>query len=150
MLKLAKRYLPYAVIISAIYLIMPMFFQGERYVYDFIEYQFVFPATALVAGVIYCWRHGLDFTVPLFAPIIYIGSVLIYSHYYHWHIYVFIYLIVSMLGCFIGDMVYRAMLEEQRNQAPQPNQKDEVYKIKIPNISVHSVDEADDEKENQE
>lgn len=83
MWKFVKRYLIYGVIIALIYLVMPVFFQGENYRYDAIEYQFVFPATALVSGLMYSWRHGVDFTFPLIAPIIYIGSVLIYSHYYH-------------------------------------------------------------------
>lgn len=143
MLKLIKRYVPYALVIAAIYLIMPIFFQGEKYVYNFIEYQLVFPATALLSGLIYCWRHGLDFTIPLFPPVIYIGSVLIYSHYYHWHIYVFIYLIVCMLGCFIGDMAYRANIEEQHSKEKQNSDTDEAPKIKITNISVHSVEDFD-------
>jgi len=146
MLKLIKKYVPYVLAIAAIYLIMPLFFQGEKYVYDFIEYQFVFPASALLSGMIYCWRNGLDFTMPLFPPVIYIGSVLIYSHYYHWHIYVFIYLIVCMLGCFIGDMAYRANTEEQQAKEKQKPEKDETPKIKITNITVNSVEDFDSKK----
>jgi hypothetical protein len=116
MWNLVKRYLLYAIIIALIYLVMPVFFQGENYRYDAIEYQFVFPATSLVAGFVYAWKNGVDFTFPLIAPIIYIGSVLIYSHYYHWAIYVFIYLIVGMLGCFIGDMVYKNNQAERRRR----------------------------------
>ncbi len=139
MKKLAKRYLPFALITAAIYLIMPVFFQGENYRYDAVEYQFLFPATALVSGLVYSWRHGVDFTFPLIAPIIYIGSVLIYSHFYHWIIYVFIYLIVGMLGCFIGDMVYKSNIEEER--AREREQRDSEYKIKISNFTVEKNDE---------
>lgn len=140
MKKLIKRYLPYTVVIAAIYLIMPVFFQGENYKYDAIEYQFVFPATALLSGLIFSWRHGIDFTFPLIAPIIYIASVLIYDHYYHWMIYVFIYLIVAMLGCFIGDMVYKNNLEQQHRKQQKKSSQD-AYKIKISNISVESKPE---------
>lgn len=119
---------------------MPIFFQGENYKYDFIEYRFVFPATALLSGLIFSWKHGLDFTFPLFPPIIYIGSVLIYSHYFHWHIYVFTYLILGMLGCFIGDMVYRANISEAR-KVENTQQEDNAHKIKLSNITIESIDE---------
>lgn len=134
MIKLVKRYVPFALVFAAMYLIMPIFFQGENYKYDAIEYQFLFPATALVSGVVYSWRRGVDFTFPLIAPIIYIGSVLIYSHYYHWMIYVFIYLIVGMLGSFIGDMVYKSNIAEQR--AKQRQEKDSEANIQISNFTV--------------
>lgn len=135
MLKLIKRYLPFAIVDALIYLIMPIFFQGEKYVYDFIEYQFVFPATALITGLVFAWIYGLDFTLPLIPPIIFIGSVLIYSHYYHWHIYVFIYLILAMLGCFIGDMVYREKQTQQQTEA-QEKKENPSYKIKLDNFTV--------------
>lgn len=145
MKRLIKRYLPFAIIDALIYLIMPIFFQGNNYVYDFVEYQFVFPATALITGLIYAWKNGLDFTLPLIPPIIFIGSVLIYSHYYHWHVYVFIYLIVAMLGCFIGDMVYREkQIEKSKKEKPQ--QDADNYKIKIENISVISVNKNTEDK----
>lgn len=138
MINLAKRYLPFALIFAAMYLILPIFFQGENYRYDAIEYQFLFPATALVSGLVYSWRHGVDFTFPLIAPIIYIGSVLIYSHFYHWMIYVFIYLIVGMLGCFIGDMVYKSNIEEERAKESKGN--DSEPNIKISNFTVEKND----------
>lgn len=141
MLKVIKRYLIYVMIIALIYLVMPIFFQGENYKYDAIEYQFVFPATSLLAGFSYSWKRGVDFTFPLIAPIIYIGSVLIYSHYYHWAIYVFIYLIVGMLGCFLGDMVYKNnQAEKRRRERPLRSENDD-YKIKISGIKVEKKDD---------
>ncbi len=136
MIKYIKRYLLFAIIIAVIYLGMPIFFQGENYKYDAIEYQFVFPATSLLAGVAYSWKHGVDFTFPLIAPIIYIGSVLIYSHYYHWAIYVFIYLIVGMLGCFIGDMVYKNNQAEKRRKEREARSEGDDYRIKITEIKI--------------
>lgn len=131
-----KKYIVYAIIIALIYLVMPVFFQGENYRYDAIEYQFVFPATSLLCGVAYSWKRGVDFTFPLIAPIIYIGSVLIYSHYYHWAIYVFIYLIVGMLGCFIGDMVYKNNQAEKRRKEKELRRENDDYKIKITEIKI--------------
>lgn len=136
MWKFIKKYIVYAIIIALIYLVMPVFFQGENYRYDAIEYQFVFPATSLLCGVAYSWKRGVDFTFPLIAPIIYIGSVLIYSHYYHWAIYVFIYLIVGMLGCFIGDMVYKNNQAEKRRKEKELRRENDDYKIKISEIKI--------------
>ncbi len=131
-----KKYIVYAIIIALIYLVMPVFFQGENYRYDAIEYQFVFPATSLLCGVAYSWKRGVDFTFPLIAPIIYIGSVLIYSHFYHWAIYVFIYLIVGMLGCFIGDMVYKNNQAEKRRKEKELRRENDDYQIKITEIKI--------------
>lgn len=136
MWNLIKRYLGFGIVIAFIYLVMPIFFQGENYRYDAIEYQFVFPATALLSGLAFSWKRGVDFTFPLIAPIIYIASVLIYSHYYHWAIYVFIYLIVGMLGCFIGDMVYKNNLEEKERKQREKKLENDSYEIKISNITV--------------
>ena len=141
MKRLIKRYLVFVLIIAAIYLIMPVFFQGENYKYDAIEYQFVFPATPLILGLAFSWKRGLDFTFPLIAPIIYIGSVLIYSHWYHWAIYVFIYLIVGMLGCFIGDMVYKSNVEQKKKEQRDRRLEDDNYKITISNIKIEKTDE---------
>ncbi len=136
MWNLAKKYIPFALVFALFYLVMPIFFQGENYKYDAIEYQFVFPGVALLSGFIYSWKRGVDFTFPLIAPIIYIGSVLIYKHFYHWAIYVFIYLIVGMLGSFIGDMVYKNNLQEKKRK-----QGNDSYKIKISNITVEPSEE---------
>ena len=136
MKSIVKKYLPFGIVVALFYLVMPIFFQGENYKYDAIEYQFVFPATALLSGLIYAWRNGMDFAFPLVPPIIYIASVLIYSHYYHWAIYVFIYLIVCMLGCFIDDMVYKGNQAEQRRRERARRRDEENFTIHISNITV--------------
>ena len=150
MLKLVKRYIAYAIVIALIYFIMPLFFQGANQKYDAIEYQFVFPATALISGLVFSWRKGLDFTFPLIAPIIYMTSAIVHSHEYHLVIYVFIYLILSMLGCFIGDMVYRNNVGQKQNKDNEYREKggtDNQYKIKISNITVEKEDKHKDKSE---
>ncbi len=146
MKKLIKPYIIFALIFAVIYLGMPIFFQGENYKYDAIEYQVVFPATALISGLVYSWKRGVDFTFPLIGPIIYIGSVLIYSHYYHWAIYVFIYLIVGMLGCFIGDMVYKNNIEQKKKEMREKRLEDDNYKITISNITVEKNDDLSEKE----
>ncbi|MGN1131021.1 MAG: hypothetical protein ACI4RM_00920 [Ruminococcus sp.] len=145
MLKLVKRYAVYAIIIAMIYFIMPFFFQGGNQKFDAIEYQFVFPATALISGLVFSWRKGLDFTFPLIAPIIYMASAIAHSHEYHLVIYVFIYLILSMLGCFIGDMVYRN--NGQGCNKNDKNNNDNEYNIKISNITVEKEEKHKDKSE---
>lgn len=148
MLKLVKRYAVYAIIIAMIYFVMPFFFQGENQKFDAIEYQFVFPATALISGLVFSWRKGLDFTFPLIAPIIYMASAIAHSHEYHLVIYVFIYLILSMLGCFIGDMVYRNNGQsDSKNNENNNNKNDTEYKIKISNITVEKEEKHKDNSE---
>lgn len=144
MVKLAKKYLPYALVIAFIYLVTPAFFHSDERFHP-LAYQFAFPATALLSGLAYSWKRGVDFTFPLIAPILYIGSVLIYSHFYHWAIYVFIYLIVGMLGSFIGDMVYKNNLREKQKKN---NSHTDSYKITISNISVEkNAEESKNEKD---
>ena len=146
MKKLIKPYLFFALIFAVLYLGMPIFFQGENYKYDAIEYQFVFPAAALLCGLAFSWKRGVDFTFPLIAPIIYIGSVLIYHHFYHWMIYVFIYLIVGMLGCFIGDMVYKNNLEQKRREQREKRMQNDNYKITISNIRIEKDGDGPEDK----
>ena len=51
-------------------------------------------------------------------------------------IYVFIYLIVGMLGCFIGDMVYKNNLEQKRREQREKRMQNDNYKITISNIRI--------------
>lgn len=145
MKKLLKAYLPYAAVIALIYLGMPAFFQGEKYVYDAVEYQFVFPSTALLLGVAFSWKRGVDFTFPLLAPIFCVLSAILWQHWYHWWLYSFVYLVVGMLGCFIGDMVYKNNLEQKRRQEREQRLQGDTYKITITNITVEKEDAEKDD-----
>ena len=141
MKKIIKNYIIYALIIAVIYLGLPIFLHSNESFHPFM-YQFAFPATALITGLAYSWKRGVDFTFPLIAPLIYLGSVFIFNHLYHWAIYVFIYLIVGMLGGFIGDMVYKNNIEQKKREKRAKKLENDNYKITITNITV--------EKENEE
>lgn len=140
MKKLIKSYLIFALIIAAIYLGMPLFLHSNKSFHP-IMYQFTFPATALITGLAYSWKRGVDFTFPLIAPLIYLSSVFIFNHWYHWAIYVFIYLVVGMLGCFIGDMVYKNNIEQKKKEQREKRLQDDNYKITISNITVEEENE---------
>jgi len=135
MKKIVKNYLIFALIIAAVYLLLPVFFHSNESFHPFM-YQFTFPAVALLSGLAYSWKRGVDFTFPLIAPLIYLCSVFIFDHWYHWILYIFIYLIVGMLGCFIGDMVYKNNIEQKKKKQRDKRLENDNYKITISNITV--------------
>ncbi len=139
MKKLIRKYLPAAVIFAAMYLLLPAFMHSDAV--KVVAYQLVFPAAALVAGFIFAWKHGMDFTFPLIAPIMCILNRLIYNHIFRWHVYTFIYLIIGMLGCFIGDMVYKNLQEKKERAAREKRNANDSYQISITNISVENDEE---------
>lgn len=105
-----KRYVPFAIIIGAIYLLLPLIFIP----YGFLDQKFtpmvydvVFPLTAVVCSVIYARKYGIDFFFSLVAPIMYIPSMLIYNGISMNNIiFVAIYLVSSIFGLFVGDMFF--------------------------------------------
>lgn len=110
MINMIKKYIPYAVIIAAIYMLVPLFFvfTGATFqAYTPAVYDVIFPLTAVVCSVIFGGKHGIDFFFSLVAPIIYIPSMLIYNGISASNvILVAIYLVSSILGLFIGDMFF--------------------------------------------
>lgn len=110
MSKMIKRYVPYAIIILAVYMLCPLFFAvtGDAYqAYTPIIYDVVFPVVAIVCSVIYARSYGIDFFFSLVAPIIYIPSMIIYNGLsFNNIIFVAIYLVSSIFGLFLGDMLF--------------------------------------------
>ena len=107
MKNMIKRYTPYAVILAALYLLLPLMFVsgGQINNYTPIVYYFVFPAAAVVSAVHYSWKNGLDFIFAVIAPVMYLPSMLIYKN-NNEILILLIYLVCGILGSFIGDMVY--------------------------------------------
>lgn len=80
MTDMVKRYVPYAVIILLVYMLLPLvFIPGAMQKFSPVAYDFVFPITAIGCSAHYCSKHGLDFLFALIAPIIYLPSMLIYN-----------------------------------------------------------------------
>lgn len=114
-----KKYLPYGVVIFAIYLIVPLFFRNEALSnFAGIAWYFVFPATAAVAAAIYCSKYGLDFLFSLIAPIFYLPSMFLYYGGINIEniLLLVVYLVAGMFGLFVGDIALgdkRRQREEQ-------------------------------------
>ena len=80
MTDMVKKYVPYAVIILLVYMLLPLvFIPGAMQKFSPVAYDFVFPITAIGCSAHYCSKHGLDFLFALIAPIIYLPSMLIYN-----------------------------------------------------------------------
>ena len=80
MTDMVKKYVPYAVIILLVYMLLPLvFIPGAMQKFSPVAYDCVFPITAIGCSAHYCSKHGLDFLFALIAPIIYLPSMLIYN-----------------------------------------------------------------------
>ena len=108
-----KRYVPYAVIILLVYMLLPLvFIPGAMQKFSPVAYDFVFPITAIGCSAHYCSKHGLDFLFALIAPIIYLPSMLIYNGGFSSStlstnlILLVVYLVAGIFGLFLGDLAF--------------------------------------------
>lgn len=115
-----KKYLPYAIVIFLIYMLVPLIFISSAMArFSAVAYDFVFPVTAAVCAAIYCSKHGLDFLFALIAPLIYIPSMLIYNGGFSSSnittnlILLVVYLVSGIFGLFLGDL---ALGDERRKR----------------------------------
>lgn len=116
-----KKYMPYAVTIFAIFLIVPLLFRNPATSnFVSIAFYFIFPATAIVSSALYCSKHGLDFLFALITPVIYIPIMFIYYGGFNLAniILLFVYLVSGIFGLFLGDMV----LGDKRKQQEKAEQ----------------------------
>lgn len=103
-----KKYMPYAITILAIFLIVPLLFRNPATSNLVpVAFYFIFPATAIVSSAIFCSKHGLDFLFALITPVIYIPIMFIYYGGFNLPniILLFVYLVSGIFGLFLGDMV---------------------------------------------
>ena len=65
-----KKYLPFALIIFGVYLLVPLIFliPGLNN-FSAVAYYFIFLVTQVACSAFYCSKHGLDFLFALIAPI---------------------------------------------------------------------------------
>ncbi len=106
-----KKYMPYAVTIFAIFLIVPMLFKSEMTAKLYpVALYFIFPGTAIVSSALFCAKYGLDFLFALIAPIAFIPSMLL--HYGGFSsgavlaniMLIAMYLVAGIFGLFVGDI----------------------------------------------
>lgn len=113
MTDMVKKYVPYAVIILLVYMLLPLVFIPEAMQkFSPIAYDFVFPIAAIGCSAHYCSKHGLDFLFALIAPIIYLPSMLIYNGGFSSNtlstnlILLVVYLVAGIFGLFLGDLAF--------------------------------------------
>lgn len=114
-----KRYIPFAIIILAVYMLVPLFFvlNGTGAEEHPLTYDLIFPLTAIICSVIYGKKHGIDFFFSLVAPVIYIPSMIIFNGINSNNIiFVAIYLVSSIFGLFFGDMFFA-----KKSKEPEPS-----------------------------
>lgn len=116
---MVKKYLPYGVVIFAIYLIVPLFFRNAALSNFYgIALYCIFPATAVAAAAIYCSKYGLDFLFSLIAPIFYLPSMFLYGGGIKLGniLLLAVYLVAGIFGLFIGDI---ALGDKRRKREEQ-------------------------------
>lgn len=110
---MVKKYVPYAVIIFVVYMLLPLvFLPAAMQKSSPIAYDCVFPLTAIGCAAHYCSKYGLDFLFALIAPIIYLPSMLIYNGGFSSStlstnlILLVVYLVAGIFGLFLGDLAF--------------------------------------------
>jgi len=138
------NYIPYAIILAALYLLLPMLFRStSKDIYSIFLYDVIFPGTTVICAVHYSWKHGLDFIFAVISPILYLPSMLIYNRSDpNGFIFLMIYLVCGILGTFIGDIVYS---EERRKKEKEKRDNDTVaiHLDKDQNALLIEEDEAE-------
>ncbi len=109
--KKIKSFLPYIIIIGALYLFGPaiLMLTGNNVTLNQIFYIGLFPLTALLCCMHYSYKKEMDFFLSLVAPIFFIPSMFIYGLFMtqplNSVIFLVCYFICSYLGLTIGDMI---------------------------------------------
>ena len=108
-----KKYVPYAVIVFVVYMLLPLIFiPAAMQKFSPVAYDCIFPLTAIGCAAHYCSKHGLDFLFALIAPIIYLPSMLIYNGGFSSGtlstnlILLVVYLVSGIFGLFLGDLAF--------------------------------------------
>ena len=124
---MVKKYVPYAVIIFVVYMLLPLvFLPAAMQKFSPIAYDCVFPLTAIGCAAHYCSKYGLDFLFALIAPIIYLPSMLIYNGGFSSStlstnlILLVVYLVAGIFGLFLGDLAF----DDKRRQKEKAEQEE--------------------------
>ncbi len=126
MTAMIKKYLPYAIIIFAVFLLVPLIFISEpMQKFSAVGYYFILLMTQVVCSAVYCAKHGLDFLFTLIAPIAFLFTMMIYAGGFSNPtniILLVVYLIAGIFGLFLGDLAFgdaRRKQEKKEKQAAE-------------------------------
>lgn len=150
MVGMIKKYLPYAIVIFAVYLLVPLIFISDSMKnFSPIAYYCVLLLTQVICSAVYCAKHGLDFLFTLIAPIAFLFTMIIYAGGFSNPtniILLIVYLIAGIFGLFLGDLAFgdaRRKQEKKEKQAAeelllQAKRRDEREKQRMASESAHS------------
>lgn len=120
-----KRYVPFAAVILAVYMLVPLIFMSDTIgQFSPVAYYFIFPAVAIICSAIYCSKYGMDFFFSLIAPVIYLPSMIIYNGGFSFTniILLIAYLVASIFGLFIGDIAFGDKRRKEEAKADAENE----------------------------
>ena len=119
-----KKYMPYAITIFAVFLIVPLLFINKTMENFFpIALYIVFPGTTIACSAIYCSKHGLDFLFALIAPMAFLLTMIIYCGGFKLTnvILLAVYLVSGIFGLFMGDVTFGDKRRQQeKKDLPRP------------------------------
>lgn len=119
-----KKYLPYAIVIFAVFLLVPLIFIRSGPLGKFwpVAFYFILLTTAVITSAVYCAKHGIDFLFTLIAPIAFLFTMM-YSGWFSVTnlILLFVYLVAGIFGQFLGDLAFgdERRKKEKQEQAEQ-------------------------------
>ena len=150
MVGMIKKYLPYAIVIFAVFLLVPLIFISDSMKgYAPIAYYCILLLTQVICSAVYCAKHGLDFLFTLIAPIAFLFTMMIYAGGFGNPtniILLVVYLISGIFGLFLGDLAFgdaRRKQEKKEKQAAeelllQAKRRDEREKQRMANENART------------
>ena len=124
---LIKKYLPYAIVIFAVFLLVPLLFIPGSLLADFwpVLVYFILLTTAVVTSAVYCAKHGIDFLFALMAPIAFLFTMIFYAGGFKGTnlILLFVYLVAGIFGQFLGDLAFGDDRRKKEKQEKQEQEK---------------------------
>ena len=122
---LVKKYLPYAIVIFAVFILVPLLFLPGTSMakYSPVAFYFILLTTAVVTSAIYCAKHGIDFLFTLMAPIAFLITMIYSGGFRPTNlILLFVYLVAGIFGQFLGDLAFG---DERRKKEKQEKAEQE-------------------------
>ena len=122
---LIKKYLPYAIVIFAVFLLVPLIFIKGGPLGKFwpVAFYFVLLTTAVITSAVYCAKYGIDFLFTLMAPIAFLFTMIYSGGFTITNlILLFVYLVAGIFGQFLGDLAFG---DERRKKEKQEQQEQE-------------------------
>ncbi len=122
---LIKKYLPYAIVIFAVFILVPLLFMKGSLLEKFspVAFYFILLTTAVITSAVYCAKNGIDFLFTLMAPIAFLFTMIYSGGFRPTNlILLFVYLVAGIFGQFLGDLAFG---DERRKKEKQERAEQE-------------------------